>query len=334
MKRRFNLLLFLASIPIVSAQYFPSTYSSRGYFGFFPSLNFLDIYSSFGIYIDAVIYMLIFLGLGKMVFGAKEKEHPGYRSIYIGLALMLTIGLLLFQGTRGFSILELFGPWTVTVLYFLVLAAMAGTVAMFTDNKWMIGGVTVATGIFFLDGLNSYFGGNTLLSFLDPVLDGGGRFLVLLLALAIIIFAAWKLHKPGVIEEAVVVPGSPAAKKLKAKKKKGKRMWDSWFPKKEKEPAPSIAEQAERGYDEKGRPIREAVFTPVSPPAITTGTGIISREAQARIKELEEEKEDFHAQLQILANAASEEIKKARKEADEKARKDLWGSIQALQKSD
>ena len=117
MKRLMVFLLFLLVIPIVSAQ----IYDYRIATGYLGAFNFANIYDNYAVYIDSVIYLLIFLGLGRAVFGATARNEPekekAYRLIYIGLALALTIGMLLAESRIGFSLLEKLGPFTGFILF-------------------------------------------------------------------------------------------------------------------------------------------------------------------------------------------------------------------------
>ena len=84
----------------------------RGYGGFdFFGLSFFsfsDIYANYGFVIDAVIFLMIFLGLTQSVFKERFKESRG---LYIGMGLFLSFALLLWEENTGTSLLFEFGPF-------------------------------------------------------------------------------------------------------------------------------------------------------------------------------------------------------------------------------
>ncbi|MDP4012682.1 MAG: hypothetical protein Q8R00_03710 [Candidatus Nanoarchaeia archaeon] len=162
MKKGLYLGLFLLSIPLVSAEYYPVL----------GAVDFGSIYLRFGVFIDAVIYLFIFLGLTKMVFGPKagEAEDHGKKIMYIGLALFLTLGLLLFQSVSGFSLLEVAGSWTVFLIFLLVILSSYSLISSAVENKWVIAGLTVLLSLIFLEGLATFWSGA---GFLESFLRSG-----------------------------------------------------------------------------------------------------------------------------------------------------------------
>ncbi|MEK6862220.1 MAG: hypothetical protein AABY07_09730 [Nanoarchaeota archaeon] len=96
----------------ITGQAYYRDYGGYGYglglfdFGF---VNFSDLYYQYGTLIDAIIFLLIFLGLGRSIFGEKFKGAGG-TAVYTGLGLFLTFALLLFEEQTGFNLLYSFGP--------------------------------------------------------------------------------------------------------------------------------------------------------------------------------------------------------------------------------
>lgn len=89
-----------------------------GWFGF----SFSDIYAQHGYIIDAALFLLIFLGVGKGLFTKHFAE--GGTAVYVGIGIFLAFALLLWEERSGVYLLEAFGP-LVVVLFALVLLAWA-----------------------------------------------------------------------------------------------------------------------------------------------------------------------------------------------------------------
>ncbi|MEK6839865.1 MAG: hypothetical protein AABX72_02915, partial [Nanoarchaeota archaeon] len=89
-----------------------------GWFGF----SFSDIYAQHGYIIDAALFLLIFLGVGKGLFTKHFAE--GGTAVYVGIGIFLAFALLLWEERSGIYLLESFGP-LVVVLFVLVLLAWA-----------------------------------------------------------------------------------------------------------------------------------------------------------------------------------------------------------------
>ena len=94
-----------------------------GYGGFgFLNINFTDFYYSYGSLIDAFLFLLIFMGVGKGVF--KEHFKQGGTAVYTGLGIFLAFSLLLWEEQTGFSLLLEFGPFVffafLLVLFFYI----------------------------------------------------------------------------------------------------------------------------------------------------------------------------------------------------------------------
>lgn len=216
MKKGLFLLTLLSAIPAVDAQFNFGLYFGRP-LTFFGYLNFASFYDIYSMYIDALIFLLIFLGLGKVVFGVSaegtERER-GYKLMYIGLALLMTISLLVLESRMGFSILELLGPWTSLILLGFLIVATVGMVSAFTSNKWAITGFSLISALVLFDSFSSYFSLLKFFSgFLRSLFEAGWHRLLYLAALLFLVIWVMKSFKktgeaevPGERPEAVPRP--------------------------------------------------------------------------------------------------------------------------------
>ena len=91
--------------------------------GLFPSFDDLvGFYYDYAQWIDFVLFLLIFLGLGKEVFKKQFKE--GGKALYVGLGIFLALALVLWEVRTGTVLLELFGPIVLLFLALLVIFVM------------------------------------------------------------------------------------------------------------------------------------------------------------------------------------------------------------------
>jgi hypothetical protein len=100
-----------------------SGYSYGGYGGygggFFGVFSFIDFYSQYGHLIDAFLFLVIFLSVGKTVL--QDHFKKGGQSLYIGVGIALALGLLLWEETTGFLILQELGPYAGLLLALVIL---------------------------------------------------------------------------------------------------------------------------------------------------------------------------------------------------------------------
>ena len=89
-----------------------------GGMGWFGGFSFSDIYARHGYIIDAGLFLLIFLGVGKGIF--KKHFAEGGTAVYTGIGIFLAFALLLWEERSGIYLLEQFGS-LVVVLFVLVL---------------------------------------------------------------------------------------------------------------------------------------------------------------------------------------------------------------------
>ena len=184
-----GLLFFLLLVVGAYAEYYPydnpqydqptPTYWGYGGFG---SFDFNSLYDRYSLFIDAIIFGFIFFGVGSLVFGQKV----GFTPLYIGLGLFLTGSLLLYESRKAIKLLDIAGPWAVT-LFVLIVAFLvyriikdnlientlvAGTAA-FLSAVWLFGELASALdipfGIWnFINGLMSS-GWGTVIGFIIAI---------------------------------------------------------------------------------------------------------------------------------------------------------------------
>ena len=112
------------------------------------NVNLLDFYNQYGSYVDMVLFLLIFLGLARWVFGQHFKE--GNRTIYVGLGLFLSFALLLYEESANFHILTAFGP-IVLVLFLLIVIFLVSRFLLSTGRAGIfVIGVTYLVLYYFL----------------------------------------------------------------------------------------------------------------------------------------------------------------------------------------
>lgn len=128
----------------------------------------LNIYDQYPEWIDFIIFLTIFLGLGKGVF-SEHLEGKGATAVYTGLGIFLAIALLVWERNAGITLVELFGPFA---FLFLLL------IFNFYIYKWVrdasdvpLLGVGIATGTFYSIFLNFYCYGGVFSSSLYGLYD-------------------------------------------------------------------------------------------------------------------------------------------------------------------
>ena len=194
MKKGILSLLFLFLLMInVNAEYYPydyPQYNQPTYWGSswgIGNFDFASIYERYYLFIDAIIFGFIFFGVGSLVFGQKA----GFTPLYIGLGLFLTGSLLLYESRKTVKLLDIAGPWAVTV-FVLIVALLIYRIVKdhLVQNTLFAGAAAAITAIWLFGELSSYlnveFG---VLSFLSEFLTSGlGT--ILLIVVGIIVLAA------------------------------------------------------------------------------------------------------------------------------------------------
>lgn len=162
MKRGIIGLLFLAIlVGSVSAEYYPYDYpqytqpTSYGYSSF-ANFDFDALYDQYHLFIDAIIFGFIFFGVGSLVFGGKA----GFTPLYIGLGLFMTGSLLLFEARNTVRLLDIAGPWAVTVFVLILVMLIYRIVHDYLiQNVLVAAGAAIISAIWLIGQLSSYLGG-------------------------------------------------------------------------------------------------------------------------------------------------------------------------------
>lgn len=174
MKKGLLYLLFLVLlIGSVGAEYYPTypydypqyqqpTYPYwGGYFGGIGGFDFNSLYDRYHLFIDAIIFGFIFFGLGSIVWAGKQ----GYTPLYIGLGLFMTASLLLFESRTTLRLLDVAGPWAVTVLILLLAMLVFRLVKdHLIDSVLVAGGLAIISAIWLLGQMSAFLGKITFLS--------------------------------------------------------------------------------------------------------------------------------------------------------------------------
>ncbi len=99
-----------------------SGYSYGGYGsggGFFSTFSFMNFYAQYAPFIDAFLFLIIFLSVGKTILGKHFQQ--GGQALYIGIGALLALSLLFWEEQSGFHILEKLGPYSGFLLILIVL---------------------------------------------------------------------------------------------------------------------------------------------------------------------------------------------------------------------
>ena len=97
--------------------------SSGGlFFDSFGDVQFLDLYYQYGGIIDAVLFLIIFLSVGRGVF--EEQFKKGGKTLYMGVGIFLALALVLWEEQSGFHILTHAGPVALAILGLTLLVGM------------------------------------------------------------------------------------------------------------------------------------------------------------------------------------------------------------------
>ena len=117
-----------------------------GYLGSFGygQMTITEFYQTYSLYIDAIIFLIIFLSIGKAVF--LDHFKTGGKTLYVALGLGLTLALMLWEEQQGISIIYEAGVVSVIVI---VLALLAGTyfgIKKATGSSWWSFFAAVAVG--------------------------------------------------------------------------------------------------------------------------------------------------------------------------------------------
>jgi hypothetical protein len=104
------LVLILLVIPLVSAYYYG--FGSWGMRWF----QLGDFYYQYQTWIDFFVFLLIFMGLGRSIFG-QHYEKAGGAAVYTGVGIFLSLALVLWEERAGFSLYNFF-----PLAFFVIIA--------------------------------------------------------------------------------------------------------------------------------------------------------------------------------------------------------------------
>jgi len=104
----------------------------------FKGIDIAATYKEYYLFIDFIIYLVIFTGLAQFVFG-KRFPGRGGKAISIGMALTLSVGMSIFSATTGFRLAN-FGPLAAGIAVLLVGLLVYGFIKH-------LGGNTLNSGI-------------------------------------------------------------------------------------------------------------------------------------------------------------------------------------------
>ncbi|HLD15540.1 MAG TPA: hypothetical protein VJB94_03090 [Candidatus Nanoarchaeia archaeon] len=156
MKKRILALALLILLSLVVSVNAIRYYDSGGGYGSaslgnafdFGNLNLLNFYNQYGSYVDMVLFLLIFLGLSRGVFGKHFQE--GNKTIYVGIGLFLSFALLLYEEKANFHVLTEFGP-VVLVLFLLIIIFLVSKFLLSTGRAGIfVMGVTYLVLYYFI----------------------------------------------------------------------------------------------------------------------------------------------------------------------------------------
>ena len=120
-----NLFVFSAlAIAVFAAEGQPNAVESViGPFG----ARFAEVYQNFAPFIDAGLYLIIFLGLTKISLGKlwKGRDAKAIKTLMVGISLVLALSLALFEAQYGFNI-STFGPLAAIILIAVLGYALWG----------------------------------------------------------------------------------------------------------------------------------------------------------------------------------------------------------------
>lgn len=121
-------LTFLLSIPVVLADIFDDI------LGPFSGVDFGATYANYAMFIDGILYFLIFFGLSRFVF--EKKFGSGGKTMYIGIALALSFAAAYFGSSNGFR-LGMLGPYAILIVFLLLFYLIFSLTKNMGASKWL-----------------------------------------------------------------------------------------------------------------------------------------------------------------------------------------------------
>jgi len=114
-------------------------YGGGGFFGF-GEFRWEELYYTYGNFIDAVLFLIIFLGVGKSVLTKHFGE--GGNAVYIGVGIFSALALLIYEERTGTYLLLSFGPLVAVLIILLILVGVGLLLRMAGLGGWIAAGVS------------------------------------------------------------------------------------------------------------------------------------------------------------------------------------------------
>tara|TARA_Y100000034_G_C6861373_1_gene392065 strand:+ start:362 stop:1498 length:1137 start_codon:yes stop_codon:yes gene_type:complete len=99
----------------------------------FQGINLAAFYAQNNLWIDAVIYFIIFIGVAAVTIGKKFQDSGG-KAIVIGIGLALSFGITYFTWEIGFSLIQL-GPWALILFMILIAYTIFSTIKYMGEDS-------------------------------------------------------------------------------------------------------------------------------------------------------------------------------------------------------
>lgn len=133
-------ILLVLIINLASAQYYYDSSYGFGFVGGFDDI--LVLYEQNSTWFDFFIFLLIFLGLTRAVFGQSHLRGQT-KPISIGLSLALSFGLVMWERNTGINLLA-FGPVAFLIILLLIMYVIFYLLTNLGTGKWVAAAWTYA----------------------------------------------------------------------------------------------------------------------------------------------------------------------------------------------
>ena len=141
------LLLFLTHSPTVCAD----ENILDTFFRPFENLDIEKTYDQYSVFIDLIIYLLIFVGLSQAVL-SKKFQGRGGKAVVISVGLILTIAMIIAEKNLGFNI-KTFGPVAAWILIFLISTILFKSIKHVRAGNIASGSIAFVITYFIMRGL-------------------------------------------------------------------------------------------------------------------------------------------------------------------------------------
>jgi hypothetical protein len=162
-------------------------YGYGGGFGFGYGYSFQDMYYTYGYLIDAVLFLVIFLSIGKIVFIKHFGQHA--KPLYVGIGIFLAFALLLWEERNGIYLLEYAGPAGIVLLLMIIMLFFIRVLMALGMHAWLAS-LLVLLGVYFgvIQQVPMFeYAFDELLDYLGFRTDGGSYNVLILLVVFIVL---------------------------------------------------------------------------------------------------------------------------------------------------